>query len=57
MRDLSENEDVQEVEVKKKKITRTERQHLQNQKKEPRRFSRRLAGFSAAVEAALDLDF
>ena len=42
---------------KPKKLSKREKKESSKQLREPRRFSRRLAGFSAAIEVALDLEY
>ena len=44
-------------EEKPKKLSKKEKRESSKQLREPRRFSRRLAGFSAAINMALDLDY
>ena len=45
-----------ETQVKTKKLLKTKKKEIARQQREPRRFSRRLAGLAAAVNVAQDLD-
>ena len=48
---------ITDKEAKPKKLSKKEKKESLKQLREPRRFSRRLAGFSAAINVALDLDY
>ena len=57
-RELSFSEDVPDEGVRRPaKLSRQEIKKRLKETREPRRFSRRLAGFSAAVKVAMDLEF